>query len=112
MMHLNDYPYNLHEKAVECPLALDQLVERLLQKNQDDRPFDALAVNTELEHILKSGNEFVLDVSQEALKSTGASASVSVSIDPATGDVTVKKKKRKKKTSRNFMKRRGFCSPF
>ena len=112
MMHLNDYPYNLHEKAVECPLALDQLVERLLQKNQDDRPFDALAVNTELEHILKSGNEFVLDVSQEALKSTGASASVSVSIDPATGDVTVKKKKKKKKDKSQFYEKTWFLLAF
>ncbi|MDA1230366.1 MAG: serine/threonine-protein kinase [Planctomycetota bacterium] len=97
MMHLNDYPYNLHEKNVDCPLALDQLVERLLQKDQEDRPFDALAVNTELEQILKSGDDPVSDISHEALHSPGASKSnsESVSIDPVTGDVTVKKKKKK-----------------
>ena len=104
MMHLNDYPYNLHEKNVECPLALDQLVERLLQKNQEDRPFDALAVNTELEHILKSGEESVAHISPEALHSAGASASVFVSVDPATGDVTVKKKKKKKDHSQFYEK--------
>ena len=104
MMHLNDYPYNLHEKGVECPLALDQLVERLLQKNQEDRPFDALAVNTELEHILKSGEESVANISQEALQSAGASASMFVSVDPATGDVTVKKKKKKKDHSQFYEK--------
>ncbi len=112
MMHLNDYPYNLHEKDVECPLALDQLVERLLQKNQEDRPFDALAVNTELEHILKSGDESVSVVSPEALKSAGASASVSVSVDPATGDVTVKKKKKKKKDTSQFYEKTWFLLGF
>ena len=65
MMHLNDYPYNLHEKNVECPLALDQLVERLMQKKPEDRPFDALAVNTELDHILKSAEASIAEVSQE-----------------------------------------------
>ncbi len=112
MMHLNDYPYNLHEKDVECPLALDQLVERLLQKNQDDRPFDALAVNTELEHILNSGLESVVDVSQEAVQAAGASASVSVSVNPATGDVTVKKKKKKKKDQSQFYEKTWFLLVF
>ena len=112
MMHLNDYPYNLHEKDVECPLALDQLVERLLQKNQEDRPFDALAVNTELEHILKSGPESAQDVSQEALQSAGAAVSVSVSVDPATGDVTVKKKKKKKKDQSQFYEKTWFLLAF
>lgn len=110
MMHLNDYPYNLHEKDVECPLALDQLVERLLQKEQDERPFDALAVNTELEHILKSGAESVADVSPEAMQSAGAS--VSVSVDPATGDVTVKKKKKKKKDHSQFYEKTWFLLAF
>ena len=112
MMHLNDYPYNLHEKDVECPLALDQLVERLLQKEQDERPFDALAVNTELEYILKSGAESVADVSPEAMQSAGASASVSVSVDPATGDVTVKKKKKKKKDQSQFYEKTWFLLAF
>ena len=112
MMHLNDYPYNLHEKDVECPRALDQLVERLLQKNQDDRPFDALAVNTELEHILKSGPDFGEDVSQEAAQLAGASPSVSVSVDPATGDVTAKKKKKKKKDQSQFYEKTWFLLAF
>lgn len=114
MMHLNDYPYNLHEKNVECPLALDQLVERLLQKDQDDRPFDALAVNTELEHILKSGDDPVADISHEALHSSGASKtnSESVSIDPVTGDVTVKKRKKKKKDQSQFYEKTWFLLAF
>ena len=112
MMHLNEYPYNLQEKDVECPLALDQLVERLLQKNQDDRPFDALAVNTELEHILKSGPESSEDISQEAAVSASASASQSGSVAPAPGDVVVKKKKKKKKDLSQFYEKTWFLLAF
>jgi predicted Ser/Thr protein kinase len=112
MMHLNDYPYNLHEKNVECPLALDQLVERLMQKKPEDRPFDALAVNTELMEILQSENASVAEVSEAALLSAGASASVSVSVDPATGDVKVKKKKKKKKDHSQFYERTWFLLCF
>ena len=112
MMHLNDYPYNLHEKGVECPLALDLLVERLLQKNPDDRPYDALAVNTELEHILKSGDAIMADVSDEAFQSAGVSKAESVSVDPATGDVTVKKKKKKKRDQTQFYEKTWFLLTF
>lgn len=112
MMHLNDYPYNLHEKGVECPLALDQLVERLLQKNPDDRPFDALAVNTELTEILKSGDGTIGDFSDEAFMSAGESKSASVSGNPATGDVTVKKKKKKKGDQSPFFEKTWFLLTF
>ncbi len=112
MMHLNDYPYNLHEKDVECPLALDQLVERLMQKKPEDRPYDALAVNTELDQILKSAESSLADVSRNSLLSAGASASVSVTVDPNTGDVKVKKKKKKRKDHTQFYEQTWFLIGF
>ena len=112
MMHLNDYPYNLHEKGIECPLALDQLVERLLQKNSDDRPFDALAVNTELVEILRSGDGSIPDFSDEVLPATGVPKSGQVSADPATGDVTAKKKKKKKTDHSQFYEKTWFLLTF
>jgi serine/threonine-protein kinase len=96
MQHLNDDPYNVREKIPECPLALDALIERLLAKNPDDRPYDALAVHTELTEILKKAQEVVSSASPEALAATGASGTASV--DPATGDVKPKKKKKKDKS--------------
>ena len=108
MMHLNDYPYNVREKSVECPLTLDQLIERLLQKNQDDRPYDALSVNTELLSISKTADASVADASPEALKAVGATSGVSVSVDPASGDVTVKKKKKKKRDKSEFYEKTWF----
>ena len=100
MMHLNDDPYNVREKIPECPLALDALIERMLAKNSDDRPYDALAVHTELTEILKRAQEVVSDVSPQALASSGASASV----DPETGQLRPKKKKKKKDKSEFYEK--------
>ena len=91
MQHLNDDPYNVREKVPECPLALDGLIERLLAKNPDDRPYDALAVHTELTEILRKAQEVVSDVSPQAITATGATATV----DPKTGEVKPKKKKKK-----------------
>jgi hypothetical protein len=48
----------VRNKCPTCPAALDFLVLRLLEKDPDDRPFDALAVHTELTEIataLKNG---------------------------------------------------------
>lgn len=62
-----------------------------------------LAVNTELDQILKSAESSLADVSRNSLLSAGASASVSVTVDPNTGDVKVKKKKKKQKRSHSVL---------
>lgn len=97
MMHLNSDPYNVREKVLDCPQDLDALIERLLAKNPDDRPYDALAVHTELTEILKKGNEISTPASQQALREAGASGSAT--IDPTTGELKPKKKKKKKDKS-------------
>lgn len=51
MQHLQDDPYNVCEKVPDCPILLDQLIDELLAKNPDDRPYDALAVHTRLGEI-------------------------------------------------------------
>jgi eukaryotic-like serine/threonine-protein kinase len=93
MMHLNDDPYNVREKVADCPLALDALIERLLLKNPDDRPYDALAVHTELTEILKRAQEPVVPVSEEALASSGASKPAAA--QAVAGEQKAKKKKKK-----------------
>lgn len=105
MQHLNDDPYNVREKIPECPLALDGLIERLLAKNPDDRPYDALAVHTELTEILRKSQEVVSEVSDETLMAAGAAGSVKV--DPMTGEVKPRKKKRKRTTA-NFYEQTWF----
>ena len=59
MQHINDDPHNVTEFAPDCPVWLDKLIDRLLEKDPADRPFDALAVHTELGEIrdkLAEGN--------------------------------------------------------
>lgn len=102
MQHLNDDPYNVREKIPECPLALDQLIERLLAKHPDDRPYDALAVHTELTEILQMATQIVSEASPEAMAAAGASR-VST-IDPETGETKPKKKKKKRDNSAFFEK--------
>jgi serine/threonine-protein kinase len=96
MMHLNDAPYSLREKGVDCPPALDALIERMLEKDPQERPFDALAVHTELGEILKRGLSGSAEASVEALAAAGASSTASV--NPETGEVKPKKKKKKRST--------------
>ena len=102
MQHLNDDPYNVREKIPECPLALDQLIERLLAKSPDDRPYDALAVHTELTEILQKSQQVVSEVSPEAMAAAGASKGSTV--DPETGELKPKKKKKKKDNSAFYEK--------
>ena len=59
MQHINDDAHNVTEFAPDCPVWLDKLIERLLEKDPADRPYDALAVHTELGEIrdkLAEGN--------------------------------------------------------
>lgn len=66
MQHLRDDPYSVSEKVPDCPVWLDQLIDRLLAKDPEDRPHDALAVHTELGEIrekVASGTSVALDQS-------------------------------------------------
>lgn len=93
LQHLKDDPYNVCEKVPDCPIWLDQLIEQLLAKNPDDRPYDALAVHTQLG-----------EIREKALNKTSVAFA---NVDPAKAEVSKsgksqsiekkKKKKRKKK---------------
>lgn len=95
MQHMNDDPYDVREKVPDCPPQLDRLIGRLLAKEPDDRPYDALAVHTELGEIrdalAKSGTG-------AALAETVAAEQLSTDADsPDTQKKKTKRKKKKKK---------------
>lgn len=97
MQHLNDHPPNVSELAPDCPVWLDRLIERMLEKNPDDRPFDALAVHTELGEIrdrIAAGNSVVAQ--------TVAAADVQTAADKQDLKKLARKKKRKKKKDGPF----------
>lgn len=54
LAHMEHEPFPVRSKCPACPVALELLVLRLLEKDPDDRPFDALAVHTELTEIAAS----------------------------------------------------------
>ncbi|MCP4855910.1 MAG: serine/threonine protein kinase [Fuerstiella sp.] len=96
MQHLNDDPYNVCEKVPDCPIWLDQLIERLLAKSPEDRPHDALAVHTELGEI----RDKVTAGIGAAMADTVASRPVSKKADRKK-DLPKKKRKKKKKKKKD-----------
>lgn len=97
MQHLNDDPYDVCEHVPDCPIELDRLIGRLLAKDPDDRPYDALAVHTELGEIreaLKGGKSAAVP---EMIGSAGSSVKPEKGQVPAGKAKSRKKKKKKKK---------------
>jgi len=72
MQHLEMKPPSIRERAPDCPVWLEQVIVRLLEKDPEDRYFDARAVVTALD-----------DVVQKEL------AGASISRQTVRGDVTV-----------------------
>jgi len=90
--HLEDVPPSVLDYDQTIPIWLSKLVEELLEKHPDDRPFDALAVQVKLEEVIKKVEK------QEAKlrNSTAAGESeLTVAFDKKT--VSVNKRKRRKK---------------
>lgn len=106
LQHLKDDPYNVCEKVPDCPIWLDRLIEQLLAKDPDDRPYDALAVHTQLGEI----REKALKKTSVAFDQQSATAvSVSKSGKSETAEKK-KKKKRKKKKDVPFHEQTWFLS--
>jgi tRNA A-37 threonylcarbamoyl transferase component Bud32 len=94
--HLNSPPPRPSLKNPEIPLALDDLVYSLLQKAPSERPWDALAVATQLRELLES------DAAGRAIKYV-----VKPGQNPnraGADDLTRRATKKKLKSSRNWTK--------
>lgn len=92
MQHLQDDPYNVIEKVPECPIWLDQLIERMLAKHPDDRPYDALAIHTELGEIRAK-----VEAANSPAIETSEAGSLPTSANKTKEDAKAAKKKKKKK---------------
>ena len=93
MQHIQDEPHNVTEFAPDCPIWLDKLIDRMLAKDPGDRPYDALAVHTELGEIrdrLAEGNSV-------AALTTGLAGQVSARDDDRQLKQALRRKKKKKK---------------
>lgn len=93
MQHMNDDPHNVTEFAPDCPVWLDNLIDRMLAKRPDERPYDALAVHTELGEI----REKLAEGNSVATTATSPAGQIATRADKDQMRSSLKKKKKKKK---------------
>ncbi len=93
--HLQEEPPQVRELAWQTPVWLERLIEELMAKNPDDRPFDALAVQVKLQEVKKKALEKKTVVGD----AKGAESGVTVQGDAlVTRSMNKKKKKKVEKT--------------
>lgn len=93
--HVEEDPPSVREHNVDVPLWLDQLIDELLAKDPEDRPFDALAVQVKLEEVKTKVAKQESIIGQTV--AGGGSALTMRDGDPALTKVLGKKKKKKRK---------------
>lgn len=86
--HIEEEPPAVREFNPDCPRHLEVLIADLMEKDPDDRPFDALAVQVRLEEVIKKAAE------QEEMAKTKASEAANATVADSTQ--AIKKKKKKK----------------
>ena len=86
--HIEEEPPSVREFNPDCPRYLEVLIADLMEKDPDDRPFDALAVQVRLEEVITKVAE------QDELAKTKASEAANATVADSTQ--AIKKKKKKK----------------
>ncbi|QDT56492.1 Serine/threonine-protein kinase PK-1 [Caulifigura coniformis] len=93
--HLEAEPPSVRELAWQTPVWLEELIEELLAKDPNDRPFDALAVQVKLQEVKKK----VADKKTVVGETKGAAAGVTMHGDAVVTKAHTKKKKKKKEVT-------------
>ncbi len=95
VMHLQDDPPRVSSLAPDCPILLEEMVFRLMEKEPDERYFDALALQVAIdeitEKISRQASIIGTGLGEAATKSVGAGGTTQLK------DGTNAKKKKKKK---------------
>ncbi|WP_437200960.1 serine/threonine protein kinase [Planctomicrobium sp. SH664] len=90
--HVDEAPPSVRDFNQLVPLRFSRLIDDLLSKSPDDRPFDALAVQVVLEEIKQ-------EAAEQAARVTAAAAAGGDLTQAYMGQTTVQKKKKKKKST-------------
>ena len=93
--HVEEDPPSVREYNVDVPLWLEQLIDELLAKEPEERPFDALAVQVKLEEVKTKVAKQESIIGQTV--AGGGSALTMRDGDPALTKVLGSKKKKRKK---------------
>ncbi|MGC1274424.1 MAG: serine/threonine-protein kinase [Planctomycetaceae bacterium] len=96
MGHLELVPPRVREYAIDCPIWLDEVIDRLLEKDPEDRYFDALAVQVALDEVKQKVAQQESFVKQTLAGGTTASATAEgKALKNLVGGKTKKKRKQK-----------------
>jgi serine/threonine protein kinase/cbb3-type cytochrome oxidase subunit 3 len=98
MGHLELKPPRVREYAIDCPIWLDEVIDRLLEKDPDDRYFDALAVQVALDEVRNKIDQQESFVQQTMVGATSVSATKDGQAIKTLLGGKPKKKKKKKQT--------------
>ncbi len=93
--HIEEEPPSVREFNMDCPIWLDRLIQELLAKEPQDRPFDALNVQTRLEDVRQRTY-----AGESALRAAATAGGGEVTLQdrhPELGKLIGRKKKSKKK---------------
>lgn len=96
LRHIEEVPRDLREQAHDCPLPIVRLVNEMLEKEPDDRPFDALAVQVKIDEIQES-------IRNESMAATLVSDGIQVTKAERTELRKALGKKKKKKKKHEFV---------
>lgn len=94
MMHLQEEPPRITSLVPNCPSFVEDLIFRLLEKNPDDRPYDALALQVEIDEVRKK-IEQQRSIAAETLATSPGTVSGSRNPDDLKAALGKKKKKKK-----------------
>lgn len=94
MMHLDDDPPRVRAFNMECPVWLETLIMKLLEKDPRDRPFDAAATRGALEEVRE---KVATQMSVATQVATGGSTAIDIQTGTPELKKILKKKKKKKK---------------
>ncbi len=93
--HLKNEPPRISSEAIDCPVWLESVVMKLLEKDPENRYFDALAVQMALDDVLEKVTK-QQSVAKQTLEG-GQNRTVSAAGTPELQKALGKKKKKKKK---------------
>ena len=102
MMHLQEEPPRITSLVPNCPSFVEDLIFRLLEKDPEQRPYDALALQVEIEEVQKKIAEH-RSIATETL-TTAAGTRAPEELKAALG----KKKKKKKQVAGSFHQQTWF----
>ena len=110
MMHLQEEPTRITSLVPDCPMFVEEFIFHLLEKDPQDRPFDALDVQTKIDNVRRKITEQQSMIQQATILMSHASPEAIKAAEELKAALGKTKKKKKKKDTSQFYERTWFLS--